>query len=204
MCIRDSYKAALSWNGTAESLKWRVKFHWLIHLISGEAVYENGTLIWKFRAAWKRSDSAGEYGTDTYVKPEKNNSTVKEAGSGVKKAIKTDRQNPEKSVSSPEKMPHPRSSVQHNISREPIPEQHIPKEKEEKEKKVKKASFFEKISAYRDKIKYTFQKICANIDVYKRQTLQASVGNRRSPEILHEPERYVYAGSDSGSHRSRS
>ena len=32
------YKAALSWNGTAESLKWRVKFHWLIHLISGEAV----------------------------------------------------------------------------------------------------------------------------------------------------------------------
>ena len=59
------YKAALSWNGTAESLKWRVKFHWLIHLISGEAVYENGTLIWKFRAAWKRSDSAGEYGKDT-------------------------------------------------------------------------------------------------------------------------------------------
>ena len=133
------YKAALSWNGTAESLKWRVKFHWLIHLISGEAVYENGTLIWKFRAAWKRSDSAGEYGTDTYVKPEKNNSTVKEAGSGVKKAIKTDRQNPEKSVSSPEKTPHPRSSVQHNISREPIPEQHIPKEKEEEKKKVKKA-----------------------------------------------------------------
>ena len=173
------YKAALSWNGTAESLKWRVKFHWLIHLISGEAVYENGTLIWKFRAAWKRSDSAGEYGTDTYVKPEKNNSTVKEAGSGVKKAIKTDRQNPEKSVSSPEKTPHPRSSVQHNISREPIPEQHIPKEKEEKEKKVKEASFFEKISAYRDKIKYTFQKICANIKslTKKKEKLQRFLTN---------------------------
>ena len=44
------YKAALSWNGTAESLKWRVKFHWLIHL--GEPV---SSLVHYFPAFGRRS-----------------------------------------------------------------------------------------------------------------------------------------------------
>ena len=44
---------------------------------------------------------------------------------------------------------------------------------------MKKASFFEKISAYRDKIKYTFQKICANIKslTKKKEKLQRFLTN---------------------------
>lgn len=54
------YKTSASWDGTVDSVKWRVKFHWLLHLLSGEAVYEDGVFTWKFRAAWKKFGSDSE------------------------------------------------------------------------------------------------------------------------------------------------
>ena len=52
------YRAAVSCGGKVKSLKCRIRFHWLARLISGEAAYENETLVWKFRIAWKRFDNS--------------------------------------------------------------------------------------------------------------------------------------------------
>lgn len=47
------YQFSLSGENTIDSIKLHFKFHWLYHLLSGFLIFENGKLIWKFRAAWK-------------------------------------------------------------------------------------------------------------------------------------------------------
>lgn len=173
------YKTAVAWNGTAESLKWRIKFDWLVHLISGEAVYENGRMIWKFRAAWKKFDSTGEFRKDTYARHEKDSRTVKKVTSNAKRTTKTEKPEPTEPVRISEGKPQPQSSIQHNTPPETLPGKSIPKKIEPEKKKRKKVSLFEKISAYWDKIKYTFEKIYANIKslTKKKEKLQRFLTN---------------------------
>ena len=40
-------------DNSLESLEGRVRFHWLFRLVSGEAVWRDGKLSWRIRAAWK-------------------------------------------------------------------------------------------------------------------------------------------------------
>lgn len=146
------YTAAASWDGTIDSLRWRVKFHWLIHIISGEAVYENGRLIWRFRTAWKHFDSTSGYKKTSSAAPERiRTSAEKTAGSteDLKDTARPVKQKPEAGEKQkPEAEKEQKAKTQKTVS---------------DKKKEKKISFSEKISAYWDKIKYTFKKLYDNI-----------------------------------------
>lgn len=152
------YTAAASWDGTMDSLRWRVKFHWLIHLISGEAVYENGRLIWRFRTAWKHFDSTSGYKKTSSAAPERiRTSAEKTAGSteDLKDTARPVKQKPEAGKEQePEAEKEQKAKTQKTVS---------------DKKKEKKISFSEKISAYWDKIKYTFKKLYDNIKVLAKK-----------------------------------
>ena len=162
------YTAAASWDGTMDSLRWRVKFHWLIHLISGEAVYENGRLIWRFRTAWKHFDSTSGYKKTSSAAPERiRTSAEKTAGSteDLKDTARPVKQKPEAGKEQePEAEKEQKAKTQKTVS---------------DKKKEKKISFSEKISAYWDKIKYTFKKLYDNIKALakKKETLRRFLTN---------------------------
>lgn len=138
------YTAAASWDGTMDSLRWRVKFHWLIHLISGEAVYENGRLIWRFRTAWKHFDSTSGYKKTSSAAPERIRTSAEKTAGSTEDLKDTARPVKQK----PEAEKEQKAKTQKTVS---------------DKKKEKKISFSEKISAYWDKIKYTFKKLYDNI-----------------------------------------
>lgn len=48
------YKAKGSCQGDISTLYGHIRFSWLLHLFSGHVEYENGSLKWKFRIAWKQ------------------------------------------------------------------------------------------------------------------------------------------------------
>ena len=162
------YTAAASWDGTMDSLRWRVKFHWLIHLISGEAVYENGRLIWRFRTAWKHFDSTSGYKKTSSAAPERiRTSAEKTAGSteDLKDTARPVKQKPEAGKEQePEAEKEQKAKTQKTVS---------------DKKKEKKISFSEKISAYWDKIKYTFKKLYDNIKALtkKKEKLTGNLTN---------------------------
>lgn len=139
------YTAAASWDGTMDSLRWRVKFHWLIHLISGEAVYENGRLIWRFRTAWKHFDSTSGYKKTSSAASERiRTSAEKTAGSteDLKDTARPVKQKPEAG-----KEQEPEAGEKQKPEAEKEQKAKTQKTVSDK-KKEKKNSFSEKISAY--------------------------------------------------------
>ena len=48
------YKAELSADNSLESIKGRIHFHWLFHLLEGNLTYKDGEFEWRIRAAWKK------------------------------------------------------------------------------------------------------------------------------------------------------
>lgn len=56
--LRCTLKAGI--DNSPESAQGSVRFHWLFHLISGEASWQDGELTWHFRAAWKKYSSIDE------------------------------------------------------------------------------------------------------------------------------------------------
>ena len=154
------YTAAASWDGTMDSLRWRVKFHWLIHLISGEAVYENGRLIWRFRTAWKHFDSTSGYKKTSSAASERIRTSAEKTAGSTEDLKDTARPVKQKPEAGKEQKPEAREKQKPEAEKEQ-------KAKTQKtvsdKKKEKKNSFSEKISAYWDKIKYTFKKLYDNI-----------------------------------------
>ena len=51
------YRAEFSADNSPESIRGSIRFHWLMHLISGHVSYEDGTFTWHIRAAWKKFGS---------------------------------------------------------------------------------------------------------------------------------------------------
>lgn len=52
----------------ADTIRARLRFHWLFHLIRGEAVFEKGELKWKLRIAWKKFGSGAASEEDAHVR----------------------------------------------------------------------------------------------------------------------------------------
>lgn len=66
------YEVEASGKDKVESLKAKVRFSFLLHLISGNAQYEQEQLKWNVRIAWKRLQSEGETATNSeFVTAEK-------------------------------------------------------------------------------------------------------------------------------------
>lgn len=164
------YSAAASWDKNTDSIRWRIKFHWLIRLISGEAIYENGAFSWRFRTAWKRFNSSGESGA-----------SKKDTGRKKSPSLSKDKKN----NTDPTSADHRRAPAapRDNVGTESA--RHFPSvsEKEEKKqeeetpflkekypkRKTKKKSLHEKFSSCLEKIKYTFQKIYDTINMLTKK-----------------------------------
>lgn len=64
----------------------KLRFHWLFHLISGEAAWLDGELTWRFRAAWKKFSSEDEPETGAHRsagRPQEKTATDKKTKSGI-------------------------------------------------------------------------------------------------------------------------
>lgn len=181
------YIAAASWDGIMESVRWRVKFHWLLHLIAGEAVYENGRLIWRFRAAWKSSDSTGESEKSPPAAPDRKSPSKKKSDSSPGNVKKTETVLPEEKDRAVQKekteIPEEKAekspktaSGQADIRRIEAGKKagktasvQKTRKKAFRRKKKEKRSFSERIFAYWEKIKYTLKKIYDNIKLLTRK-----------------------------------
>lgn len=172
--------------GKPRPAECRIRFHWLFHLISGEAVCKNGEFRWHLRAAWKhfRSEAesspsqqsqtpqpsyssqssqpartAGEKQTDTTGQSQKNTS--------VQKAAST----PE---SAPAQKTAPAQSEPQSQTAKPEPKQkQLPRsgreEKHGTSAKKKFSTFRDRLCALKDRIKYKFRRFCDKIKSLNRK-----------------------------------
>lgn len=187
------YQAEASCAGQTETLKVRVRFSWIFHLVTGSAVYEDGDLTWHVRAAWKHfgdspesprrvpeaeemPDEAPETGETAAETPEPESAAdngMNQENSVTAEPERQEEEQPESETplssggsATPET--EERSSVQtkaEGARREP-----------HKEKKAKEGkSFSEKMASFYERMKYTFQKICDNIKalIRKKDRLKA-------------------------------
>lgn len=160
------YKAEGSVDGDIKSLSAKLKFHWFLHLLSGEVIYEKGELFWKVRILLKRMTGEAED-----VKEEAEEAVEDITEEAVEEALPD--------VTENEKVKPEISAKPENGSKEK-PEKKFEEKKDGKteenssksqtQEKQKKKSIWEKayekvISIY-NKIKYTFKKICDNIKVF--------------------------------------
>lgn len=153
------YEAAAKFPEDIKSIYAQVKVSWLLHLISGRAVYENGELSWKVRIFWK-SIANGE--DDTGAEEDE-----------VKKAetlIKEPENKVQETVVLPQKEEH--IEIQQKENRETQKKSQkdsAESESEKKDSEKKREPVWEKIlgklKTIFEKIKYTFNQICDKIKV---------------------------------------
>lgn len=185
------YKVKGSADGTFDSVRGRIDFCWLFHLVRGYFHYENGNLKYEIRILWKRIPGNGE--KKVTEEPE------------VEEAERILTEMPEKAQKElpkiPETFPEPENSAE-------LPEGQKPQEKEivqltskkdsehvktevsgvrtekevcnEKERKSilqklyeKYLGIKEKISRFFNRIKYTLQGICDKINTLSEKKEQA-------------------------------
>ena len=72
-------------DNSLESLEGRVRFHWLFRLVSGEAVWRDGKLSWRIRAAWKRFGDAGADPKEESVSENRRQPEISEETGGPEK-----------------------------------------------------------------------------------------------------------------------
>ena len=154
------YSLEASGKDTPESLRGRLKFHWLFRLISGEMEYKDGGLAWRMRAGWKKFGSGMEEDAASGKADTDHNDPVPEL---PKKKKEQQRSETEK------------SGLQ-EIQTQPVQTKDPP---EKARKRKQKQSLYERLKKFWEKIKYTFQKICDNIRALgkKKERLTAFIQN---------------------------
>ena len=157
------YRLELSGEDTLESVKGKLRFHWLLRLVSGEICYKDSTLTWRLRAGWK------QFGSD------RANRSTGDAGARKEKL-------PKERKNEPQGQHAERKAEQRAV-------QHVEQKAEQQTKRAenaegrqaekKKSSLYERLNKFWEKIKYTFQKICDNIRslVKKKERLTAFIQN---------------------------
>lgn len=144
------YRAEALTDGGIKNISAKLRFHWFLHLLSGEVIYEKGKLLWKMRIFWKRmSDEDEESEEKSKVVAEE---TVKDATSG-----ETQKKETIASKSSPEEKSKavPEADEKYEETRT----------ENKKEKKSVLKKIYEKLISLYKKIKYTIKKIYGNIKV---------------------------------------
>ena len=186
------YRAELSADNSLDSLRGKVRFHWLMHLVSGEVSYEDGNLSWTVRAAWKRlgsdidesrDDSGGRRSSD-------GGSTISDVSRDGIRDSHSDSLEQEAASSDLDVSPDTSSQEQHRTvpgmtgeepagkdsSAEGIQKRSMEKKNERSitnHQKKKKSSFLrsagERIRRFPGKIKYTFHRICDKIKTIRNK-----------------------------------
>ena len=188
--LRCTLKASI--DNSPESAQGSVRFHWLFHLISGEASWQDGELTWHFRAAWKKYSNADEPVPDP-VKTEDHTPKPKDSASVPAHAdtpayipvVKTEKtEDPEKSVISdqPEE-PKKEQLDDHKAGDEHIKSHSGSKTAAARPQAGKKPSrimqFINRIRSAFQRIKYTFQRLCDKIKALenKKERISRFLGN---------------------------
>lgn len=183
------YCLEASGKDTPESLRGRLKFHWLFHLISGEMQYEDGRLAWRMRAGWKKFGSGMEEDEDvisdktdtdaTGPVPVLSEKTEEPQKSETEKSgLQESQPQPAQTKDPPEKA---RKELEQDQAEQTGKIQTDPAEsgREKARKRKQKQSLYERLKKFWEKIKYTFQKICDNIRALgkKKERLTSFVRN---------------------------
>lgn len=121
--------------GTPDTAEAKVKFSWLLHLVSGFCVYKEGETDWQVRIAWKKIN--------------------------VEKTEKVSEDMPVETVKKDLKKEPEEKSMKETVE-EPV-RKTTETTPEEPKRKRKKKNIIDKIREFFQKIKYTFTKICDNI-----------------------------------------
>ena len=168
------YQADAAVDNSFDSLTGKIRFHWLMHLVSGEVSYREGTFTWRFRAAWKT------YGSD--METEDPNEPAEPSADKAPETYPQD-----SAVKKEEKAEQKRSS---NAEKEPVP-MAAPAEKTADSPTKEKLSFFGKLyarcKAVLEKIEYTFRKFCDNIKALgkKKERLSSFLNNEIHKAAFH-------------------
>lgn len=149
------YRIKASGDNTPESIRAELTASWLLHLISGKVLYENGELSWWFRLAWKRYD---ENAADTAVRAEPEKMAERKA----KPSRDTKETSQTVETAGKEAVEEESMSEESSAEQDKIMESEPRKEKNGK-KRRKKPSVLERLKKFWEKIKYTFHKICDKI-----------------------------------------
>lgn len=176
-----SYTAEISADNSLESIRGRIRFHWLVHLISGQFSYEEGELSWQVRTAWKLFRS----GADSEALSQKNMNTDRgnpEKKSGQKADLQADsgkHDKPEKTADlfrGDPGLPQSEENTEPDIKKEKNRQTYIKSENihynahpDRSRSRPDISKIYEKIRKFWGKIKYTFTKICDNIKILEKR-----------------------------------
>ena len=181
--LRCTLKAGI--DNSPESAQGSVRFHWLFHLISGQASWQDGELTWHLRAAWKKYSNTDEPVPDP-VKTEDHTPKAKEAASApARKGTPAD-VSAEKTVDPVnDDRQEKRNRERPDDSRagdEPIKSSEGSKpaagpQAWKKSSRVMK--FINRIKSAFQRIKYTFQRLCDKIKALenKKERISRFLGN---------------------------
>ena len=140
------YEVRAEFPGTLEETMANIRFSWLLHLITGEAGYNEKAFYWKIRALWFKLSN--EEKSAEHVVAEKKDE--------IKQTVDVDTIS-EKPKKEAEKIPVRENKIKEE--KEPVKMRSIPKKE--------KVSFFQKIKnrikAVWEKITYIFYEICDKI-----------------------------------------
>lgn len=184
------YRAEFSADDSPESIRGSIRFHWLMHLISGHVSYEDGTFMWHIRTAWKkfgseedvraespperrekseRPEHSEHSGQSMQEQPAANETppgTVQQHTEDVNKDLTdTDLKHPSQTENTKSGQNHRKYKKYSSSGRKPL--------------KEKITAFYERLKKIPEKIKYTFRKICDKIKslVKKKERLSAFLQN---------------------------
>ena len=181
------YSLEASGKDTPESLRGRLKFHWLFRLISGEMEYKDGGLAWRMRVGWKKFGSGMEEDAASGKADTDHNDPVPELPEKKKEQQRSETEKsglqeiqtqPVQTKDPPEKA---RKELEQDQAEQTGKIQTDPAEsgREKARKRKRKQSLYERLKKFWEKIKYTFQKICDNIRALgkKKERLTAFIQN---------------------------
>ena len=184
------YRAEFSADNSPESIRGSIRFHWLMHLISGHVSYEDGTFMWHIRTAWKkfgsekdvraespperrekseRPEHSEHSGQSMQEQPAANETppdTAQQHTEDVKKDLTdTDLKQPPQTENTKSGQNHRKYKKYSSSGRKPL--------------KEKISAFYERLKKIPEKIKYTFRKICDKIRSLekKKERLSAFLQN---------------------------
>lgn len=176
------YRLDFSANNSLESAKGCIRFHWLMHLISGEVSCQDGTFNWHIRAAWKKfgeeadgtdeSDTSAQKTdakkTDTYVSAEKAQSAESERiDDPVNRADYHMDDSTDKSVNKSVREPDRMSESSPDSREQKASSGKISSGSQGGREKTPR--IYERFRKIPEKIKYTFRRICDKISTLKKK-----------------------------------
>lgn len=182
------YRIKASGNNTPESIQAELTASWLLHLISGRVLYENGEVSWRFRLAWKCYDE-NQADAAVTIEPKKAAEGKSKLSQAVEESAEEETTREEaaheegqeeqaacedtaQEGSTCEEVPREKTIQAEAICGDAVKEESAqqdkvaesePRTEKSRKRRQKKPSLWERLKKFWEKIKYTFHKICDNI-----------------------------------------